>query len=144
MILETYAPESSCQSQIICKNLQHSSRSWTRRGGHRRSGHTRWSGRHTRWSGHSRRRTIVVSRWEWWWKSISWDRHAAITRHRRHRSPRWWGQSRRWHWLSRIHCHTTALSWLMLLLSQPTIVPSFGHVPLPCPQTPLSSPDVET
>ena len=36
-----------------------------------RSCHTRWSGRHTRWSGQSRRRTIVVSRWEWWWKSIS-------------------------------------------------------------------------
>ena len=51
MILETYAPESSCQSQIICKDLQHSSRSWTRRGGHSRSRHTRWSGRHTRWSG---------------------------------------------------------------------------------------------
>ena len=93
MILETYAPESSCQSQIICKALQQSSRSGTRRGGHMRSGHTRWSGRHTRWSGQSRRRTIVVSRWEWWWKSISWDRHAAITRHRRHRSPRWWGQT---------------------------------------------------
>ena len=26
----------------------------------------------------------------------------------------------------------------------PTIVPSSGHVPLPCPQTPLLSPDVET
>ena len=39
MILETYAPESSCQSQIICKDLQHSSRSWTRRGGHSRSCH---------------------------------------------------------------------------------------------------------
>ena len=33
-------------------------------------------------------------------------------------------------------------SLLMPLLSQPTIVPSFGHVPLPCPHTPLSSPDV--
>ena len=30
MILETYAPESSRQSQLICKDLQHSSRSGTR------------------------------------------------------------------------------------------------------------------
>ena len=67
----------------------------------------------------SRRRTIVVSRWEWWWKSISWDRHAAITRHRRHWSPRWWGQARRWHLLSRIHCHTTALGWCCCFLSPP-------------------------
>ena len=44
MILETYAPESFCQSQIICKDLQHSSRSWTRRCGHMRSCHPRWSG----------------------------------------------------------------------------------------------------
>ena len=132
MILETYAPESSCQSQIICKDLQHSSRSWTRRGGHSRSCHTRWSGRHTRWSGQRRRRTIVVSRWEWWWKAISWDRHAAITRHRRHRSPRWWGQTRRWHWLSRIHCHTTALCYAVafsahhcaIFWSRSTSVPS--------------------
>ena len=35
-------------------------------------------------------------------------------------------------------------SLLMPLLSQPTIVPSSGHVPLPCPHTPLLSPDVET
>ena len=118
-ILETYAPESSCQSQIIYKDLQHSSRRGTRRSGHSRSCHTRWSGRHTRWSGQVRRRTIVVSRWEWWWKSIQWDRHAAITRHRRHRSLRWWGQTRRWHWLSRIHCHTTALCWCRSNLSPP-------------------------
>ena len=133
MILETYAPESSCQSQIICKDLQHSSRSWTRRGGHSRSCHPRWSGRHARWSRHVRWRSIVVSRWEWWWKSISWDRHAAITRRRRHRVALVVQDS-----LSHYR------SLLMPLLSQPTIVPFSGHVPLPCPQTPLLSPDVET
>ena len=144
MILETYAPESSCQSPIICRDLQHSSRSWTRRGGHSRSGHTRWSGRHTRWSGHSRRRTIVYY-------------------------PGGSGGGNPYPGIGMlpspdigvigvpdggakpgggIGCPgfivTLYRSWLMLLLSQPTIVPSFGHVPLPCPQTPLSSPDVET
>ena len=102
MILETYAPESSCQSPLICKDLQHSSRSWTRRGGHMRSCHPRGIGHRRRW-------TIVVSLWWIRWKSISWDRHAAITRHRRHWSPRWWGQTRRWHWLSRIRWSTSTL-----------------------------------
>ena len=128
MILETYAPESSCQSQIIYKDLQHSSRRWTRRGGHSRSCHTRWSGRHTRWSGQVRWRTIVVSRWEWWRKSIRRDRHAAITRHALAVQD------------SLLHFH----SLLILQQFQPTIVPSSGHVPFPCPHTPLSSPDVET
>ena len=71
MILETYAPESSCQSPLLCKDLQHSSRSWTRRGGHMRSCHPRGIGHRRRW-------TIVVSLWWIRWKSISWDRHAAI------------------------------------------------------------------
>ena len=87
MILETYAPESCVNHKSSAKiYLQHPSRSWTRRCGHMRSCHPRWSG-------HRRRRSIVVSLWGKRWKSISWDRHVAITRHRRHRSPRWWGQS---------------------------------------------------
>ena len=64
---------------------------------------------HPRWIGHRRRWTIVVSLWGKRWISISWDRHAAITRHRRHWSPRWWGQTRRWHWLSRIRWSTSTL-----------------------------------
>ena len=64
---------------------------------------------HPRGIGHRRRWTIVVSLWGKRWISISWDRHAAITRHRRHWSPRWWGQTRRWHWLSRIRWSTSTL-----------------------------------
>ena len=142
MILETYAPESSCQSQIIYKDLQHSSRSWTRRGGHSRSCHTRWSGRHTRWRGQIRRRTIVVSRWEWWWKSVRWDRHAAITRHASSESPMVGSNPAVALAVQDSLSHYRSL--LMPQQSQPTIVPSSGHVPLPCPHAPLSSPDVET
>ena len=103
MILETYAPESCVNHQSSAKiYLQPPSRSWTRRCGHMRSCHPRWSG-------HRRRRPIVVSLWGKRWKSISWDRHVAITRHRRHRSPRWWGHTLWWHWLSRIRWSTSTL-----------------------------------
>ena len=101
MILETYAPESSCQSPLICKDLQHSSRSWTRRGGHMRSGHPRWSG-------HSRRRTLVVSG-----GSGGGNPYPGIGMLP---SPDIGvigvpdgGQTRRWHWLSRIQWSTSTL-----------------------------------
>ena len=106
--------------------LQPPSRSWTRRCGHMRSCHPRWSG-------HRRGRTIVVPLWGKRRKSISWDRHVAITRHRRHRSPRWWGHTLWWHWLSRIRWSTSIPAFrptkmpfvdLSLLLS-PQIPPLF-------------------
>ena len=113
------------------------------------------SGNHTRLSGHvrswnrphRRRRAIIISRWEWWWKSIRRD----------------------WYSLELsigtftgvigvpdggaipgggIGCPGFPVTLLPLLADakqfQPTIVPSFGHVPSPCQYAPLSSPDVET
>ena len=102
MILETYAPESFCPSQIICKDLQHSSRCWTRGGRHMRSCHPSWSR-------HRRRRTIVVSLggnggnpYPGIGMLPSPDIGVIGV-------PDGWGQTRRWHWLSRIRWGTSTL-----------------------------------
>ena len=142
MILETYAPESSCQSQIIYKDPQHSSRRWTRRGGHSRSCHTR------------ERASYPLER------AGSVEDHSSIPV----------GVVAEIHTTGSACCHhptqassespmvgpdpAVALavqdsllhfhSLLILQQFQPTIVPSSGHVPFPCPHTPLSSPGVET
>ena len=110
-ILESYAPESICQSQIS-KDLQHSSRRLTRRSGHGRSWHRP----------HRRRRAIEISRWKRWWKSIrrEWCSNCQSAHSQVLSECPWWCHTWRWHWLHRIPCHTaTTGCWCCSNLSPP-------------------------